>query len=94
MSFHEFDKPTHGTANSPSSPVQADYAQTGIFDHPAFLEHSLGDGYEAWDGFYEYHLIGYEECENFDYEAYRANGFQVPNPRDVELGPEPRGLAY
>jgi len=32
----------------------------------AFLEHSLGDGYEEWDGFYEYHRIGYDECENFD----------------------------
>lgn len=38
----------------------------------AFLESSLGSGYEAWDGFYEYHRIGYDECENFDYEAYKA----------------------
>lgn len=60
----------------------------------AFLEHSLGDGYEDWDGFYEYHLIGYEECENFDYEAYKANGFQVPDERNVELGPEPARLAF
>lgn len=60
----------------------------------AFLEHSLGDGYEDWDGFYEYHRIGYEECENFDYEAYRENGFAVPNPREADLGPEPLGRAF
>lgn len=60
----------------------------------AFLESSLGDGYEDWDGFYEYHLRGYQECEDFDYEAYRANGFQVPDPSVPPLGPSPRGLAY
>ncbi|MGO1265330.1 MAG: RpiB/LacA/LacB family sugar-phosphate isomerase [Microbacterium gubbeenense] len=60
----------------------------------AFLGHSLGDGYENWDGFYDYHRIGYDECENFDYEAYRANGFRVVDPREAELGPEPRDLAF
>lgn len=60
----------------------------------AFLESTFGQGYEDWDGFYEYHRIGYEECENFDYEAYKANGFQVDNPVVPKLGPEPFGLAY
>lgn len=60
----------------------------------AFLESTLGDGYEEWDGFYDYHLIGYQEVEDFDYEAYRANGFEVPDQQNVELGDEPRGLAY
>jgi ribose 5-phosphate isomerase B len=60
----------------------------------AFLEGSLGDGYGDWEGFYEYHRLGYEECEQFDYEAYKANGFRVPGPKTVELGPEPTGLAY
>lgn len=59
-----------------------------------FLDHSLGDGYEAWEGFYEYHKIGYDECERFDYEAYRANDFSVVDPQEAELGPEPRGLAF
>lgn len=58
----------------------------------AFLENSLGDGYEDWDGFYDYHRIGYDECESFDYEAYRANGFEVVDPKEAPLGPEPRGL--
>ncbi|MCR2792293.1 RpiB/LacA/LacB family sugar-phosphate isomerase [Microbacterium sp. zg.Y625] len=60
----------------------------------AFLDHSFGDGYEEWDGFAEYHRIGYEECERFDYEAYRANGFQVPDAQEAPLGAQPRGLAY
>lgn len=60
----------------------------------AFLENSLGDGYEDWRGFYDYHRIGYDECESFDYEAYKANGFQVVDPNHADLGPEPRGLAF
>ncbi|MDO9396348.1 MAG: RpiB/LacA/LacB family sugar-phosphate isomerase [Herbiconiux sp.] len=60
----------------------------------AFLDSSLGDGYEEWDGFAEYHRLGYDECEEFDYEAYKANGFEVPDARTVALGPEPRGLAF
>ncbi|MDR0849655.1 MAG: RpiB/LacA/LacB family sugar-phosphate isomerase [Propionibacteriaceae bacterium] len=60
----------------------------------AFLESSLGEGYEDWAGFYEYHRLGYDECENFDYEAYKAAGFQVADPSVPVLGPEPVGLAY
>ncbi|MDT0234847.1 RpiB/LacA/LacB family sugar-phosphate isomerase [Curtobacterium sp. BRB10] len=60
----------------------------------AFLESDLGDGYEDWDGFTEYHRIGYDECERFDYEAYRANGFAVPEPQSADLGPEPQRLAF
>lgn len=60
----------------------------------AFLENGFGDGYEDWDGFDAYHQIGYDECENFNYESYRDNGFQVINPATAELGPQPRGLAF
>ena len=60
----------------------------------AFLESSLGDGYEDWEGFEAYHRRGYEETEDFDYEAYKANGFQVPDPSVPRLGPEPEGHAY
>lgn len=66
----------------------------GIAMADAFLEHSLGEGYEDWDGFYEYHRVGFEECESFDYEAYRDNGFEVVDPTVPDLGPEPRGLAF
>lgn len=60
----------------------------------AFLESSLGDGYEDWAGFREYHQLGFDECEAFDYESYRANGYVVAGSREPELGPEPRGLAF
>jgi len=60
----------------------------------AFLEASLGDDHEEWDGFLAYHLIGYEECERFDYESYRSNGFQLAEPGYARLGPEPSGRAY
>jgi len=60
----------------------------------AFLDNQLGDGYENWEGFYEYHKVGFDECENFDYEAYKANGFAVVDPQEAPLGPEPRGLAF
>ena len=60
----------------------------------AFLGASLGDGYEDWEGFREYHHIGYQECEDFDYAAYKANGFAVVDAHDAELGPEPRGLVF
>ena len=60
----------------------------------AFLNTNLGDGYEEWDGFYDYHKLGFDETENFDYEAYKANGFEVVDKGTVELGPEPRGLAF
>ena len=38
--------------------------------------------------------LGYDELEHFDYEAYKANGFQLPNPGNAPLGPEPLGHAY
>lgn len=60
----------------------------------AFLESSLGDGYEGWEGFDEYHRVGFQECEDFDYAAYKANGFQVPDPTVPLLGPEPVGLSF
>lgn len=60
----------------------------------AFLTTSLGDGYEDWDGFYDYHKLGFDETENFDYEAYRANGFALADPGEVVLGSEPSRLAF
>ncbi|PID97900.1 MAG: ribose-5-phosphate isomerase [Actinomycetales bacterium] len=69
-------------------------AQLGKAMAEAFLETSLGDGYQEWPGFYEYHKVGYDECENFDYQAYKENGFQVPDPTVPDLGPDPRGLPF
>ena len=69
-------------------------AKLGMAMADAFLDHSLGDGYEDWDGFYEYHRRGYEECEHFNYEEFKARGFQVADPSVPQLGPEPHGLAF
>lgn len=68
--------------------------ELGMAMADAFLENELGDGYEDWEGFYEYHKLGYDECENFDYEAYRANGFELVDAPTIALGPEPKGLAF
>lgn len=60
----------------------------------AFLESHLGQGFEEWDGYYEFHKIGIDECNEFDYDAYKANGFQVVNPRQEYLGPAPAGVTH
>ncbi len=60
----------------------------------AFLDHSFGEGYEEWEGFLEYHVVGYEETEHFDYEAYKANGFRLADETVPPLGPPPLGLAF
>jgi len=60
----------------------------------AFLENDFGGGYENWEGFYEYHKLGYDECENFDYESYKANGFALKDSPEVWLAPQPKDLAF
>lgn len=51
----------------------------------AFLEHNLGDGYEWWPGFYEFHKLACDELDAFDYEAFKENGFEVHKIGEVEL---------
>ena len=51
----------------------------------AFLEHNLGDGYEWWPNFYEFHKLAIDELEAFDYETYKANGFQMKHLGDYPL---------
>ena len=60
----------------------------------AFLEHSFGEGYEDWEGFDQYHIVGNEETLSFDYEAYKANGFKLEDETEPPLGPQPKGLAF
>ena len=60
--------------------------QTGIAMADAFLEHNMGDGYEDWKNFYEFHKLAYDELEAFD---FKKNGFQIKTLGEVELGPEP-----
>ena len=55
----------------------------------AYLEHGFGEGYENWKGFYEFHKLAYDELEAFDYEKFKANGFEVIKLGEVDLGPPP-----
>lgn len=52
----------------------------------AFLNHNLGDGYEDFPNFYAFHKLARDEIDAFDYEEYKANGFQVHKLGDVQLG--------
>ena len=59
--------------------------QMGIEIADAFLNHQLGDGYESWHNFYEFHKLAYDEIEAFDYEAFKKNGFQAARLGEVPL---------
>lgn len=63
---------------------------TGIAMAEAFLNHNLGDGYEYWENFYEFHKLAYDELEAFDYEEFKNNGFEVKTLGEVPLGPDPK----
>lgn len=62
---------------------------TGIQMAEAFLEHNLGDGYETWKGFYEFHKIAYDELDNFDYEEFKKNGFTFKPLPEIVFADEP-----
>ena len=51
----------------------------------AFLYHNLGDGYEWWHNFYEFHKLAVDELNAFNYEEYKANGFRVKHLGDYPL---------
>ncbi len=59
--------------------------QMGIEMADAFLEHNMGDGYEWWKNFYEFHKLAYDELEAFDYEEYKKNGFKMKTLGECEL---------
>jgi ribose 5-phosphate isomerase B len=59
--------------------------QTGIDMAEAFLNHNMGDGYEGWRNFYEFHKLAYDELEAFDYEEFKANGFEVKTLGEVDM---------
>jgi len=63
--------------------------QTGIDIAEAYLNHNLGDGYENWENFYEFHKLAFDEIDAFDYDEFKKNGFEVKKLGDVELGPRP-----
>lgn len=59
--------------------------QMGIEAAEVFLNHNLGDGYEWWHNFYEFHKLAYDELEAFDYEEFKKNGFEVKRLGDYPL---------
>ena len=60
----------------------------------AFLYNNLGDGYEWWPNFYEFHKLAYDELDNFNYEEFKANGFEFPNAIDIPLADVPEPEAF
>lgn len=59
--------------------------QMGIEIAEAYLNSELGQGYEWWENFYEFHELAVKELEAFDYETYKANGFKMEHLGDVDL---------
>lgn len=51
----------------------------------AYLYHNLGDGYEWWPNFYEFHKYAYDELDSFDYETFKKNGFTFPDSEEMQL---------
>ena len=51
----------------------------------AYLSHSLGEGYEWWPNFYEFHKLACDELDQFDYETYKKNGFKLNHLNDYHL---------
>ena len=66
--------------------------QMGMDIADAFLEHSLGDGYENWENFYEFHKLAIDELEAFNYAEFKANNFQVKKLGDVDLASPKYGV--
>lgn len=51
----------------------------------AYLQHDLGDGYEWWPNFYEFHKLAIDELNAFEYDKYKKNGFKVDKLGDYPL---------
>ena len=64
--------------------------QMGINCAKAFLENNIGDGYEFWDDFKEFHELAYDEMNAFDYEEFKKNGFEVKKLGEIDLLDNPR----
>jgi len=62
----------------------------GVACAKAFLEGNFGEGFEYWPLFYEYHKLGHDEIENFNYAEYKANGFKLKNAPKVPMDFNPR----
>ena len=59
--------------------------QMGMEIADAFLEHNLGDGYENWKNFYEFHKLSIDELEAFNYDEFKKNNFVLKKLGEVDL---------
>lgn len=59
--------------------------QMGIEIAEAFLGNSLGDGYEWWPNFYEFHKLAMDEMDAFDFDAFVKNGYKMQHLGEVPL---------
>ena len=59
--------------------------QMGIEMADAYLNASLGSGYEWWNNFYEFHKLAVDEMDAFDYEEFKKNGFKLKHMGEVPL---------
>jgi len=57
-----------------------------------FLTHKLGDGYEDWKNFFEFHKLAHDEIDAFNYEEFKKNNFEVKKLGEVILGPPKWGI--
>ncbi|MDR1420650.1 MAG: RpiB/LacA/LacB family sugar-phosphate isomerase [Treponema sp.] len=66
--------------------------QMGMDIADAYLEHKLGDGYENWENFYEFHKLAIDELDAFDYGEFKKNGFEVKKLGEVTLASPKYGV--
>lgn len=59
--------------------------QMGIEIADAYLNNSLGSGYEWWPNFYEFHNLAIDEMNAFDYKEFKQNGFEITKLGDCTL---------
>jgi len=59
--------------------------QMGIEIAEAYLASDFGTGYEWWPNFLEFHKLAVDELEAFDFEKFRANGFELEHLYEVDL---------
>lgn len=62
--------------------------QMGIEMAEAYLNASLGSGYEWWNNFYEFHKLAIDEMNAFDYEEFKKNGFKLKHLGQIPLALE------
>jgi len=60
----------------------------GIEAVDEWLGTKLGDGWEENQIFTDYHKLAFDEINAFDYEAFKANGFEPIHLGDVDIPPE------